>query len=284
MAALRARRGSEPRRSHSPARHRTTGRRVSRRGVGTIGHAHAGAGASVERAVIARLTSFLTQLIRETSGLSLEDTLVLGEGSPQLEADPELARHIRGFHALLGEFRLGRASIETLLAHPFSQALEAIFRAFPIPFRDEHIHLTGSLDADFVWSRLESLLHGPDRAIYEAKIAQVYGPDSLPRSASDVDRLIRLADGDRFDRYLKILYLPKLILTSREAHRDAAYHMARRLYRDSNVGALRLKFTLFRETTDPTEQIPGIAALTPEDTLLGLYEGFRAFQNEVPAF
>jgi len=234
--------------------------------------------------MIRRLTAFLTALISETSGLSLEDTLGLAEGSLQLEEDPELARHVRDFHALLGEFRLGRVSIETLLAHPFSLALEAIFRAFPIPFRDEHIHLTGSLDAEFVWSRLGPLLEGPDRAMYEAKIAQVYGPESLPRNAGDVDRMIRLADGDRFDRYLKILYLPKLILTSRDAHRDAAYSMARRLYRTSNVGALRLKFTLFRETTDPTEQIPGIGKLTPEDTLLGLYEGFRTFQMEVPAF
>ena len=95
--------------------------------------------------------------------------------------------------------------------------------------------------------------------------------------------LIRLARR-RFDRYLKILYLAKLVLTSREAHREAAYHMASRLYRDANVGSIRLKFTLFRETTDPSEQIPGIGDLTAEDVMLGLYEGFRQFQSEVPAF
>lgn len=233
--------------------------------------------------LIPRLTTFLTQLISETSGLSLEDTLVLAEGSPQV--DPELAGAIREFHVLLGRFRLGQASIDALFAHPVSRALDAFFHAFPIPFRDEHIHLTGSLDAEFVASRLMALLGGPDRALYEEKITSVYGADALPiRSAADVDRLIRLAEGDRFDRYLKILYLPKLILTTRDAHRDAAYHMASRLYRTSNVGSLRLKFTLFRETTDPTEQIPGLAELTPEDVLLGLYDGFRAFQVEVPAF
>jgi adenosine deaminase len=234
------------------------------------------------RPVVSRLQSFLTQLISETSGLSLEDTLVLAEGSPELDAD--LAAQFREFRAVLGRFRLGQAPIDALFAHPVSKALESFFRAFPIPFRDEHIHLTGSLDAEFVYSRLAPLLEGPDRALYEAKIANVYGPDSLPRSVQDVDRMIRLGDEDRFDRYLKILYLPKLILTTREAHRDAAYHMASRLYRTSNVGALRLKFTLFRETTDPSEQIPGIAALTPEDVLLGLYEGFRAFQSEMPRF
>ncbi|HKR62171.1 MAG TPA: hypothetical protein VJZ00_00460, partial [Thermoanaerobaculia bacterium] len=131
----------------------------------------------------------------------------------------------------------------------------------------------------------EALLTGPQRALYESKIAEVYGKESLPiRGVEDVERLIRLGDDDRFDRYLKILYLPKLILTTREAHRDAAYHMASRLYRTANVGAIRLKFTLFRETTDPTEQIPGLAALTPDDVLLGLYEGFRAFQQQVKAF
>ena len=233
--------------------------------------------------LIPRLTSFLTQLISETSGLSLEDTLVLAEGSATLE--PDLLAEIREFHRLLGEFRLGRASIETLFAHPVSRALAAFFRAFPLPFRDEHVHLTGSLDAEFVWSRLGPLLSGPHRENYEQRIARVYGRDALPiRSEADVDRLIRLRDEDRFDRYLQILYLPKLILTSREAHRDAAYHMASRLHRTSNVGALRLKFTLFRETTDPAEQIPGIGDLAPEDVVLGLYEGFRAFQAEVPAF
>jgi adenosine deaminase len=121
--------------------------------------------------------------------------------------------------------------------------------------------------------------------MYEAKIAEVYGAGSLPiESAADVDRLIRLGDDDRFDRYLKILYLAKLVLTTRDAHREAAYHMASRLYRQANVGSIRLKFTLFRETTDSSEQIPGIGDLTAEDVMLGLYEGFRQFQSEVPAF
>lgn len=225
---------------------------------------------------------FLTQLISETGGLSLDDTLALAEQSPT--AGEELV-HIRDFRTLLGQFRLNQAPIEKLLAHPVSLALEGFFRAFPIPFRDEHIHLTGSLDADFVYPRLQRLLDGPQRALYEAKIAEVYGRDSGPiRGVQDVDRLIRLGEDERFDRYLKILYLPKLVLLDREAHRDAAYHMASRLWRTSNVGSLRLKFTLMRETTDPSEQIPGIEAITPEDVVMGLYEGFRSFQSEQPAF
>ena len=232
-----------------------------------------------------RIQRFLTALISETSGLSIEDTMILAEGSPQLDADPELAGAIREFHSILGGFHMGAAPIEALLAHPVSEALTNFFRAFPIPFREEHIHLTGSLDADFVYPRIAALLEGPDRAIYEKKIESVYGPDALPiRNADDVRRLITIGENDRFDRYLKILLLPKMILTTREAHRDAAYHIASRLYRTSNIGALRLKFTLFRDTTDPSEQIPGTGALTPDDVLLALYEGFDAFRREVPSF
>jgi adenosine deaminase len=235
--------------------------------------------------VVPRLTKFFTQLISETSGLSLDDTLALAEHAAQPASDDILAHEVRDFRALLGRFRVNDSLIEPLLSHAVARSLADFFRAFPIPFRDEHIHLTGSLDAEFIWPRLAKLLDGPRRAIYEAKIAEVYGPGSLPiESASDVDRLIRLGDDDRFDRYLKILYLAKLILTTRDAHREAAYHMAGRLYREANVGSIRLKFTLFRETTDSSEQIPGIGDLTAEDVMMGLYEGFRQFQREVPAF
>ncbi len=235
--------------------------------------------------VVPRLTKFFTQLISETSGLSLDDTLALAEHAPQPASDAILAHEVREFRALLGRFRANESPIEPLLNHDVARSLADFFRAFPIPFRDEHIHLTGSLDAEFIWPRLAKLLDGPRRAMYEAKIQEVYGPGSLPiESAADVNRLIRLGDDDRFDRYLKILYLAKLILITRDAHREAAYHMADRLYREANVGSIRLKFTLFRETTDSSEQIPGIGDLTAEDVMMGLYEGFRQFQREVPAF
>src|SRR4051794_28960688 len=235
--------------------------------------------------LVSRLTRFFAQLISETSGLSLADTLSLAVHAPQIAADAEAAHAIGEFRDLLGRFRVDAAPIESLLEHAVAHALTDFFRAFPIPFRDEHVHLTGSLDADFIWPRLAKLLDGPQRTMYESKIAEVYGPGALPiESAADVDRLIRLGDDDRFDRYLKILYLAKLVLTSRDAHREAAHHMASRLYREANVGSIRLKFTLFRETTDSSEQIPGVAGLTAEDVMLGLYEGFRAFQLEVPAF
>jgi adenosine deaminase len=236
-------------------------------------------------AAVARLTSRLIELVSETNGLALLDTLELAEQSGWGETDPPIDAILRDFHNLLDQFRLDRERIEPLLRHPFSEALGAVLRAFPLPYREEHTHLTGSLDAEFVFPRLEALLSGPDRALYERKIVEVYGPESLPiESVEDVERLIRLREGDRFDRYLKILYLPKLILTTREAHAAAAYRLASRLHRESNVGAIRLKFTLFRSTSDSSEQIPGIEDLTPEDVVMGLYDGFTRFRREVPGF
>jgi adenosine deaminase len=236
-------------------------------------------------AAVQRLTRRLVELISETNGLSLLDTIELAEQSGFAENDPAVDALIRDFHALLDQFRLDRERIDPLLRHPFSDALGAVFRSFPLPYREEHIHLSGSLDAEFVFDRLQPLLAGPNRALYEKKITEVYGLDSLPiESVADVERLIRLREGERFDRYLKILYLPKLILTTREAHAEAAHRMASRLYRESNVGAIRLKFTLFRETSDSSEQIPGLEDLTPEDVVLGLFEGFSRFRREVPGF
>ncbi len=240
---------------------------------------------STPLSTVDRLTSFIAELVSETNGLSLHDTLALACESHLAQRDHEAAEVVIGFRELLDRFRIGAAPIEQLLAHPFSDALERFLRAFPLPYREEHIHLTGSLSPEFLLPRLQELLDGPHGAVCSQKILEVYGPDSLPlRCVADVDRLVRLGEHDRFDRYLRILYLPKLLLTTRQAHRDAAYHMATRLWRQSNVGAVRLKFTLFRNTTDPAEQIPGIESLTIDDVVLGLYEGFRAFQSEVPGF
>ncbi|MGK2858396.1 MAG: hypothetical protein ACSLFQ_14445 [Thermoanaerobaculia bacterium] len=237
------------------------------------------------RSAVDRLTTFIAELVSETNGLSLHDTLSLACQSRFEERDPEAARLIHEFRELLDQFRIGAAQIEQLLGHPFSLALGQFLRAFPLPYREEHIHLTGSISPEFLFPRLQELLAGPHGETCARKIREVYGEESLPlRSVADVERLVRLGDDDRFDRYLRILYLPKLFLTTREAHRDAAYHMASRLWRESNVGAVRLKFTLLRNTTDPAEQVPGIEALTIDDVVLGLYDGFHAFQSEVPGF
>jgi hypothetical protein len=122
--------------------------------------------------LVPRLTKFFTQLISETSGLSLADTLSLTAHAPQIEADAEAAQAVREFRDLLGRFHIDAAPIEALLGHDVARSLTDFFRGFPIPFRDEHVHLTGSLDADFIWPRLAELLDGPQRSMYEAKIAE----------------------------------------------------------------------------------------------------------------
>ena len=97
---------------------------------------------------------------------------------------------------------------------------------------------------------MQKLLAGPHKELYEKKIKQVYGDDALPiKSVDDVDKLISLQEGEGFSRYLKILYLPKLVLVSREAHAEAAYHMAEELYKKFNIGRIRLKFSLSRATS-----------------------------------
>ncbi len=232
-----------------------------------------------------QLTSALTTIISETNGISLSDTLELLVSSDLQLRHPEAFIQVKEFRELISQFQINQASINTLLKHPFSAALSEFFKNFPLKYREEHIHLTGALTAEFIYPRLMKLMNGPDKAIYEEKIKEVYGDSAIPiRSIEDVDKLIRLQETEGFSRYLKILYLPKLIFVSREAHREAAYHMAEELYHKFNVGFIRLKFSLSRSTSSSSEQIPGIDDVTPEDVVLGLYDGFKDFQAKHPEF
>lgn len=230
-----------------------------------------------------RLYSQLVHTISETNGLSLMDTIELMLNSHFL--DEEIAKELISFQNLLNEYRTKNIEIQGLFEHPIGQALFHFFQNFPLRYREEHIHLTGSLTAEFIYPRLLSLLKGPNKAIYEKKIKEVYGENCLPiRSAKDIDKLIRLDENAKFDRYLEILYLAKLILIDRQAHREAAYHLAESLWNKYNIGAIRLKFSLSRATTISSEQIPGVGPVPPEDVLLGLYDGLKAFQEKHPEF
>ncbi len=227
----------------------------------------------------------LTHIISETNGLSLEDTLDLLSSSHQLEDRDDLQKSVDNFRDLLAQFSIDKSDIDPLLDHPVSDALFLFFKNFPLFYNEEHIHLTGSLTAEFIFPRLKKLLEGPDGKIYEKRITDVYGKDAVPiNSVEDIDKLIRLKKDEGFDEYLKILLLPKLILTDKEAHSEAAYHMASELNEKYNVGSIRLKFTLSRSTSDETEKIPGADTLSPEDVIMGLYEGFKAFQEKQPKF
>ena len=235
--------------------------------------------------VIAEIKNALIDVISETNGITISDTLELLTYHPELKCNPLVEKSLQEFRKLIAGFHSNEVDISTLLSHPFSEAFFGFFKEFPIPYHEEHIHLTGSLSAEFIYPRLKKLLDGPDKKLYEDKIKQVYGEDAIPvTKMEDVDRLIRLKEGEQFKTYLKILYLSKLILTTKEAHEAAAYHMASELYDKYNVGKIRLKFTLSRSTGISDEQIPGLEHLTEDDVVLGLYEGFMRFKAEKPFF
>lgn len=232
-----------------------------------------------------QLVSALTTIISETNGLSLSDTIDLLMSSDLEVTSPETYAVLFDFRELLNRFQVNQVTIQALLKHPVSAALFEFFKNFPLKYREEHIHLTGAISAEFIYPRLMKLLEGPDKKIYEQKITEVYGADALPiRTVADVDKLIRLQENEGFSRYLKILYLPKLIFINREVHAEAAYHMAKELNDKFNVGAIRLKFSLSRASSSSSEQIPGIDDVTPEDVVLGLYDGFKKFESEHPGF
>ena len=227
----------------------------------------------------------LTKIISETNGVILADTLEMASQSLLLKNKPMVRKDIQDFRFLLGEFQQNQVDIYILLKHPVSWALYYFFKNFPLKYREEHIHLTGSLTAEFIFPRLKKLLHGPEKEIYEDKIIQVYGKEALPiESVKDVDDLIRLKHNQFFDQYLKILLLPKLILINRKDHQDAAYHLASELYYKYNVAFIRLKFSFSRHSTKEVDSIPGIEKLTSEDVTLGLYDGFKSFQDKHPDF
>lgn len=232
------------------------------------------------------LTEHLIRIISETNGISLSDTLELAVMGEFKDDHPQIKKSIQEFRRLVTSFQTDEVDIKTLLQHPVATALFQFFQRFPMHYIEEHIHLTGSLSAEFIHPHLMKLLTGPQKEIYFDIINKVYGAGTAQKikTIEDVDNLVRLKDDEFFDRYLKILLLPKLILTTKEMHKHAAYHMASELYHKFNVGMLRLKFTLSRANSSADEQIPGLENLKEEDVVLGLYEGFMQFKQENPKF
>ena len=234
--------------------------------------------------LVNQLSKCLTEIISETNGITIEETLDLAANAEFSKDNQQVRKAINEFRKLLAGFQQDEVDIQTLLNHPLSDALKVFFKNFPISYCEEHIHLTGSLTADFVYPRLKPLLEGEHKDIYWQKIKDTYGDDVKIESVEDVDELLRLKEDEQFDRYLKILLLPKLILTSRQAHKEAAFHMASELYHSYNVGSIRLKFTFSRATNNEADRIPGVENITEEDVVMGLYEGFMAFKEKVPKF
>ncbi len=235
--------------------------------------------------LVSSLKKILINTMSESNGIPLKDTLGLMLTCPSINKCPEEKKYINEFKKMLGDFQNDALDIEDILKHPLAEAIFDFFKSFPLPFYEEHIHLTGSLSAEFIFPKLKKLLEGPHKEIYEEKIIEIYGKDALPiKTIEDVNNLIRLKNGEHFDQYLKILTLPKLVLTDKNAHIEAAYHMASELYHNFNVGHIRLKFTLSRANNLKDEKVEGISHVSPEDTVLGLYEGFSKFKKEQPKF
>ncbi len=232
------------------------------------------------------LTDHLIKIISETNGISLLDTLELAVMGEAKDDNPLVKKSLNEFSRLINEFRTDEVDIKTLLQHPVAHALFNFFKRFPKPYIEEHIHLTGSLSAEFIHPHLMKLLKGPQKQVYFDIINKVYGEGTAEKieTIEDVDNLVRLKEDEFFDRYLKILLLPKLILTTKDMHAAAAYHMASELFNKFNVGKLRLKFTLSRANKSADEQIPGLESHTEEDVVLGLYDGFMQFKSKHPDF
>lgn len=236
-----------------------------------------------ENATKEDLTQAFIEIISETNGITLDNTLELMMNAERVRKDAVITKMLHEFRELLSDFHTDQIGIDKLLNHEVATALAEFLRRFPLTYRDEHTHLTGALSADFIYPRLAKLLSGPNKAIYEKKITEIYGAGALPiKSQDDVEKLLKIKSDERFSRYLSILMLPKLLLIDREAHSDAAYHMAKTLYGQYNVGFIRLKFSLSRATADESEKVPGLDSLTEEDVVLGLYDGFMRFKNEHP--
>lgn len=230
------------------------------------------------------LVEQLTTIISETNGITLDDTIELLLTSELQTKQPEAWAEVKEFKELLDLFKTNKVNISVLLEHSITYAFFEFFKNFPLKFQEEHIHLTGAITAEFIYPRLKKLLEGPHQEIYEKKIREVYGDQSLPiKSVADVANLITLKEDEGFATYLKILYLPKLIFISREAHAEAAFHMAEEMYTKFNVGRIRLKFT-FSRVTSSSEQIPGVDEVSGEDVVMGLYDGFKKFQKLHPDF
>jgi adenosine deaminase len=234
--------------------------------------------------LIKNLTESFVNMISETNGITLIETLDLAINSEFCKENVQSKKSFLEFKRLLAGYQHDEVDIQTLMGHPVAHALKMFFKKFPIPYREEHIHLTGSLTADFVYPRLKPMLKGEGKEALWKQIKNTYGESVKIESAEDVDELLRLKEDEQFDRYLEILLLPKLILIDRQAHAEAAYHMASELYHSYNVGFIRLKFTFDRSTTNELEKIPGREDITSEDVVMGLYDGFMEFKKKVPVF
>src|SRR5688572_243543 len=109
--------------------------------------------------------------------------------SESMQRDSASYKKVEEFKELVDLFKINKVNISVLLEHDFSKAMFEFFRNFPLKYNEEHTHLTGAVNAEFIFPRLKKLLDGPNKKIYEKKIKEVYGPKAWPiKSVDDVDK------------------------------------------------------------------------------------------------
>ena len=104
------------------------------------------------------LTKCVTEIVSETNGITLTETLELAANAEFSKENPQVRKAFNEFIKLLAGFQQNDVDINTLLTHPVSDAIKGFLKKFPLPYKDDHIHLTGSLTADFVYPYLQPLL------------------------------------------------------------------------------------------------------------------------------
>jgi len=227
------------------------------------------------------LTQAIIDIIATTNGISLDDTLELA--ASDLSISSNLRSEIKIFREMLAEYHREEIPLEKLVDHPVSDALIFFFKNFPLRYIEEHTHLTGALDANFLLPHVQEELNGSHRSQILQNLQKIYPQNEPWKNAKELSRAITLAPNELFDRYLDLLYLPKIILTSRERYALSAYHLASTTWKNHNVGTLRCKFTLSRASGKAPNMLP-CDLVSSEDVVLGLYDGFLRFKNEHPSF
>ena len=81
---------------------------------------------------IESLTQAFIEIISETNGITLNDTLELMINAEAIRKDSYLSRQIHEFRGLISAFHTDQIGIETLLGHSVSYAVVEFFRRFPL--------------------------------------------------------------------------------------------------------------------------------------------------------
>ena len=91
--------------------------------------------------VIKEIKKVLIDIISETNGVTINDTLELLSFSPVLKKNPLVEKSLFEFRKLINGFQSNEVDISTLLGHPFSEAFFEFFKEYHSFFVSYLIHL-----------------------------------------------------------------------------------------------------------------------------------------------